>query len=95
VIHKILGSPRLSALNEDKKHLATKIDRCQNDLSYYQTQVGIDLIAKAKYLFQERDYQLRTDGRRIMAYHSHIIEENNEESIGISSMNIQQNTKCS
>ncbi|MBA0761239.1 hypothetical protein Gotri_023914, partial [Gossypium trilobum] len=77
----MLGSPRLSALNEDKEHLETIIDRCQNNLSYYQTYVGINLIAKAKYLLQERDYQLRTDGRRIMAYHYHIIEENNEESI--------------
>ncbi|MBA0779975.1 hypothetical protein Gotri_004135, partial [Gossypium trilobum] len=77
----MLRSPRLSVLNENKEHLATTIDRCQNDLSYYQTQVGIDLIAKAKYLLQERDYQLKTDGRRIMAYNSHIIEENNEESI--------------
>ncbi|MBA0785456.1 hypothetical protein Gotri_025935, partial [Gossypium trilobum] len=58
--------PRLSVLNEDKEHLATTIDRCQKDLSYYQIQTGIDLMAKAKYLFQERNYRLKTDGRRIM-----------------------------
>ncbi|MBA0644040.1 hypothetical protein Goklo_028258, partial [Gossypium klotzschianum] len=72
--------PRLSALNEDKKHLATTIDRCQKDLSYYQIQTGIDLIAKAKYFLQEINYQLRTDGRRIIAYYSRISDKD-EESI--------------
>ncbi|MFQ6652401.1 hypothetical protein Gotur_024287 [Gossypium turneri] len=43
---------------------------CHNDLSYYQTQARIDLIAKAKYLLQEKYYKLWTDGRRILAYHS-------------------------
>ncbi|MBA0770343.1 hypothetical protein Gotri_018994, partial [Gossypium trilobum] len=57
--------PRLSALNEDKEHLATTIDKCQKDLSYYQIQTEIDLMAKARYLLQERNYRLRTDGRRI------------------------------
>ncbi|MBA0645796.1 hypothetical protein Goklo_013847 [Gossypium klotzschianum] len=51
---------------------------CHNDLSYYQTQARIDLIAKAKYLLQEKDYKLWTDGRRILAYHS---EERDEESM--------------
>ncbi|MBA0645650.1 hypothetical protein Goklo_013717 [Gossypium klotzschianum] len=46
----MLGSPRLSALNENKKHLVKTIDKCQKDLCYYQTQTGIDLMAKAKYL---------------------------------------------
>ncbi|MBA0636389.1 hypothetical protein Godav_024464, partial [Gossypium davidsonii] len=54
---------------------------CHNDLSYYQTQAGIDLIAKAKYLLQEKDYRLWTYGRRILAYHSDIIEERDEESM--------------
>ncbi|MBA0610469.1 hypothetical protein Godav_011314, partial [Gossypium davidsonii] len=72
--------PRLSALNEDKEHLATIIDKCQKDLSYYQIQTRIDLMAKAKYLIQERNYRLRTDGRRIMAYYSRISDKD-EESI--------------
>ncbi|MBA0753016.1 hypothetical protein Gogos_021847, partial [Gossypium gossypioides] len=71
--------PRLSALNEDKERLAKIIDRCYNNPSYYQNQVGIDLIAKAKYLLQQKEYQFKTDGRRIMAYHSEIIEEKDEE----------------
>ncbi|MBA0618552.1 hypothetical protein Godav_027874 [Gossypium davidsonii] len=48
----MLGSPRLFALNEDKEHLASTIDKCQNNLSHYQTQAGIDLMAKAKYFLQ-------------------------------------------
>ncbi|MBA0723428.1 hypothetical protein Golax_004007, partial [Gossypium laxum] len=35
---------------------------------------------KAKYL-QEKDYRLWTDGRRILAYHSGIIEERDKESM--------------
>ncbi|MBA0754763.1 hypothetical protein Gogos_020492 [Gossypium gossypioides] len=54
----MIASPRLSAIKENKEHLAKTIDRCHNDLSYYQTQAGIDLIAKAKYLLQEKDYRL-------------------------------------
>ncbi|MBA0673172.1 hypothetical protein Goklo_029031 [Gossypium klotzschianum] len=61
----MIGSPRLSTVKEDKKRLATTIDRCHNDSDYHQTQVGIDLIAKAKYLFQQKDHQFWTDGRRI------------------------------
>ncbi|MBA0803433.1 hypothetical protein Gohar_013643 [Gossypium harknessii] len=74
----MLGIPRLSALNEDKEHLASAIDKCQNNLSHYQTQARIDLMAKAKYFLQQKDYKFRTDGRRILAYHSGIIEENDE-----------------
>ncbi|MBA0638389.1 hypothetical protein Godav_029447, partial [Gossypium davidsonii] len=51
---------------------------CHNDLDYYQTQAGIDLIAKTKYLLQQKDYRLWTDGRRILAYHS---KERDEESM--------------
>ncbi|MFQ6622251.1 hypothetical protein Gotur_003127 [Gossypium turneri] len=76
----MIGSPRLSALNEDKEHLTTTIDKCQKDLSYYQIQIGIDLMAKARCLLQERNYRLRTDGRRIMAYYSRISDKD-EESI--------------
>ncbi|MFQ6659096.1 hypothetical protein Gotur_028109 [Gossypium turneri] len=46
----MIGSPRLSTVKEDKEHLATTIDKCYNDPSYYQTQVGINLITKAQYL---------------------------------------------
>ncbi|MBA0670334.1 hypothetical protein Goklo_024469, partial [Gossypium klotzschianum] len=70
--------PRLSALNEDKEHLATTIDKCQKDFSYYQIQTGIDLMAKARYLLQERNYRLRTDGRRIMTYYSRISDKDVE-----------------
>ncbi|MBA0770483.1 hypothetical protein Gotri_019113 [Gossypium trilobum] len=38
-------------------------------------------MTKAKYFLQQKDYKFRTDGRRILAYHSGIIEENDEESI--------------
>ncbi|MBA0554309.1 hypothetical protein Golob_013422, partial [Gossypium lobatum] len=38
-------------------------------------------MAKAKYLLQQRDYKFRTDGRRLLAFHSGIVEENDEESI--------------
>ncbi|MFQ6620355.1 hypothetical protein Gotur_000423 [Gossypium turneri] len=76
----MIGSPRLSALNEDQEHLTKIIDKCQKDLSYYQIQTGIDLMAKARYFLQERNYQLRTDGRRIMAYYSRISDKD-EESI--------------
>ncbi|MBA0670467.1 hypothetical protein Goklo_023980, partial [Gossypium klotzschianum] len=75
----MLGSPRLSALNEDKERLAKTIDRCYNNPSYYQNQVWIDLVAKAKYLLQQKDYQFKTDGRRIMVNHSGIIEEKDEK----------------
>ncbi|MFQ6666573.1 hypothetical protein Gotur_032881 [Gossypium turneri] len=37
-------------------------------------------MAKARYLLQERNYRLRTDGRRIMAYYSRISDKD-EESI--------------
>ncbi|MFQ6668937.1 hypothetical protein Gotur_034382 [Gossypium turneri] len=77
----MLGSPRLSAVNEDKECLTKTIDRCKNNSSYYQIQAGIDLMAKAKFLLQQKDYQFRTDGRRILAYHSYLIKEKDDESI--------------
>ncbi|MFQ6637132.1 hypothetical protein Gotur_012598, partial [Gossypium turneri] len=79
-LYTMLDSPRLSALNEDKEHLAKTIDKCQKDPSYYQIQIGIDLMAKARYLLQEKNYYIRTDGRRIMAYYS-TISNKDEESI--------------
>ncbi|MFQ6622455.1 hypothetical protein Gotur_001560 [Gossypium turneri] len=74
----MLGSPRLSAVNEDNEYLVKTIDKCRDNSSYYQIQAGVDLMAKAKYLLQERNYQFRTDGRRILAYHSYLIEENDD-----------------
>ncbi|MFQ6651225.1 hypothetical protein Gotur_023177 [Gossypium turneri] len=74
----MIDSPRLSALNEKKEHLAKTIDKCQKDLSYYQIQIGIDLMAKARYLLQERHYYIRTDERRIMAYYSRIGDKDKE-----------------
>ncbi|MBA0756721.1 hypothetical protein Gogos_020079 [Gossypium gossypioides] len=74
----MLGSPRLFALNEDNEYLAKTIDKCQDNSSYYQIQAGIDLMTKAKYLLQQKNYQFRTDGRRILAYHSYLLEENDE-----------------
>ncbi|MFQ6659094.1 hypothetical protein Gotur_028112 [Gossypium turneri] len=77
----MIGSPRLSAVKEDKEHLTTTIDKCYNDPSYYQTQAGIDLITKAQYLLQQKDYQFWTDGRRILTYHTgNIQDERDEES---------------
>ncbi|MBA0810785.1 hypothetical protein Gohar_002744, partial [Gossypium harknessii] len=70
--------PRLKALNEDKEHLATTTDRCQQNFSYYQIQAAIDLMAKAKYLLQQKDYQFRIDGRRILAHHSYLIKEKDD-----------------
>ncbi|MBA0790489.1 hypothetical protein Gohar_015134 [Gossypium harknessii] len=78
----MLRNPRLSTLNEDKECLTKIIDKCQNNSSYYHIQVGIDLIAKAKYLLQQKDYQFRTDGRRVLAYHSYdFITEKDDEGI--------------
>ncbi|MFQ6664147.1 hypothetical protein Gotur_031353 [Gossypium turneri] len=37
-------------------------------------------MAKVRYLIQERNFRLRTDGRRIMAYYSRISDKD-EESI--------------
>nr|KJB78368.1 hypothetical protein B456_012G157400 [Gossypium raimondii] len=80
-IHTMLGNPRLSALSEDEECLTKIIDKYQNNSSYYQIQAGIDLMAKAKYLLQQKDYQFRTDGRRILAYHSYLIKEKDDEGI--------------
>ncbi|MFQ6652864.1 hypothetical protein Gotur_024537, partial [Gossypium turneri] len=43
----------------------------------------INLIAKAKYLLQQKDYKLWADGRRILTYHSlaYHSKERDEESI--------------
>ncbi|MFQ6634694.1 hypothetical protein Gotur_010391 [Gossypium turneri] len=66
----MLGNSRLSAIKEVKEHLAKNIDRCYNDPNYYQTQIGIDIVAAAQDLLQQEIYQLWTDGRRILAYYT-------------------------
>ncbi|MBA0871835.1 hypothetical protein Goshw_000185, partial [Gossypium schwendimanii] len=38
-------------------------------------------MAKAKYLLQQKDYQFKTDGRRILAYHSYLIKEKDDEGL--------------
>ncbi|MBA0860233.1 hypothetical protein Goshw_015500, partial [Gossypium schwendimanii] len=50
IIQRMIGSPKLSAVNEDKEHLIKNIDKCYKNFNYYQTQTGIDLMTKAKYL---------------------------------------------
>ncbi|MBA0756051.1 hypothetical protein Gogos_020648 [Gossypium gossypioides] len=64
----MIGSPRLSAVKEDREHFKKNIDKCYNDLTNYQTQTVIDLMSKAQYLLHQEIYQLWTDGRRILAY---------------------------
>ncbi|MBA0749949.1 hypothetical protein Gogos_003821 [Gossypium gossypioides] len=46
----MIGNLKLSTVKEDKQHLTKNIDKCYKNLSYYQTQTGIDLMTKAQYL---------------------------------------------
>ncbi|MBA0746597.1 hypothetical protein Gogos_009101, partial [Gossypium gossypioides] len=48
---------------EEKRHLTKNIDKCYNNLSYYQNQVGIYLMTKTQYLLQQKTYNFWTDGR--------------------------------
>ncbi|MFQ6622806.1 hypothetical protein Gotur_002287 [Gossypium turneri] len=57
----MIGNPKLSAVKEDKEHLTKNIDKCYKNLSYYQTQTRIDLMTKAQYLLQQKNYKLWTD----------------------------------
>ncbi|MFQ6636560.1 hypothetical protein Gotur_013085, partial [Gossypium turneri] len=68
VIQKIIGTPQLSTVNENKEHLAKTIYECYNNFDYYQIQPGIDLLSQARYLLHDEVYKLWTDGRRILAY---------------------------
>ncbi|MFQ6636373.1 hypothetical protein Gotur_013253 [Gossypium turneri] len=43
----MIGSPKLSAVKEDKEHLTKNIDKCYKNPSYYPTQTGIDLMIEA------------------------------------------------
>ncbi|MBA0675403.1 hypothetical protein Goari_016949 [Gossypium aridum] len=74
----MIGSPRLSAVKEDKEHLKKNIDKCYNNPRYYQTQTRIDL-TKAQYLLHQQIYKLWTDGRRILAYDTGNIQNDRDE----------------
>ncbi|MBA0851988.1 hypothetical protein Goshw_030113, partial [Gossypium schwendimanii] len=52
IIQRMIGSPKLPAVKEDKKHLTKNIDKCYKDSSYYKTQTGIDFMTNAQYLLQ-------------------------------------------
>ncbi|MBA0864005.1 hypothetical protein Goshw_028542 [Gossypium schwendimanii] len=75
----MIGSPKLSAVKEDKEHLTKNIDKCYKDPSYNQTQTGIDLMTKAQYLLQQEIYKLWTDERQILAYETGNIQNDRDE----------------
>ncbi|MBA0754488.1 hypothetical protein Gogos_021545 [Gossypium gossypioides] len=75
----MIGSPRLSAVKEDREHLKKNIDKCYNNPRYYQTQTEIDLMKKAQYLLHQQIYKLWTDGRRILAYDTGNIQNDRDE----------------
>ncbi|MBA0634720.1 hypothetical protein Godav_025051 [Gossypium davidsonii] len=78
----MIGTPQLSAVNEDKEHLSKTIDECYNNFDDYQVQTGLDLLSQAHYLLHDDVYKLWTDGRRILAFpNGNIQEERNEESV--------------
>ncbi|MBA0682059.1 hypothetical protein Goari_023811 [Gossypium aridum] len=54
----MIGGSNISAAIEEKKHLTKNIDKCYNNPSYYQIQVGIYLMTKAQYLLQQKTYSL-------------------------------------
>ncbi|KAG8475456.1 hypothetical protein CXB51_032214 [Gossypium anomalum] len=75
----MIGSPKLSAAKEDKEHLTKNIDKCYNNFSYYQTQAGIDLMTTAQHVLLHQSYRLLTDGRRIVADETGIIQNDRDE----------------
>ncbi|MFQ6622243.1 hypothetical protein Gotur_001990 [Gossypium turneri] len=78
----MIGTPQLSAVNEDKEHLSKTIDKCYNKFDHYQVQTGIDLLSQAHYLLYDDVYKLWTDGRRILAFpNGNIQEDRDEESV--------------
>ncbi|MFQ6671161.1 hypothetical protein Gotur_035777 [Gossypium turneri] len=78
----MVGTPQLSAVDEDKEHLSKTIDECYNKFENYQVQTGLKLLSQAYYLLHDEVYKLWTDGRRILAFpNGNIQEERNEESI--------------
>ncbi|MFQ6626272.1 hypothetical protein Gotur_004647, partial [Gossypium turneri] len=82
IIKKMIGTPQLSAVYEDKEHLSKTIDECYNKFENYQVQTGLELLSQAYYLLHDEVYKLWTDGRRILAFpNGNIQEERNEESV--------------
>ncbi|MFQ6631950.1 hypothetical protein Gotur_008655, partial [Gossypium turneri] len=78
----IIGTPQLSAVDEDKEHLSKTIDECYNKFENYQVQTGLELLSQAYYLLHDEVYKLWTDGKRILAFpNRNIHEERNGESV--------------
>ncbi|MFQ6668484.1 hypothetical protein Gotur_034113 [Gossypium turneri] len=78
----MIGTPQLSAVNEDKEHLSKTIDECYNKFDHYQVQTGIDLLSQAHYLLHDDVYKFWTDGRRILAFpNGNIQKDRDEESV--------------
>ncbi|MFQ6625930.1 hypothetical protein Gotur_005244 [Gossypium turneri] len=71
----MIETPQLSAISEDKEHLAKTIGECYNKFDHYQVQTGIDLLSQAYYLLHDDVYKLWTDGRRILAFPNRNIQE--------------------
>ncbi|MBA0741967.1 hypothetical protein Gogos_015084 [Gossypium gossypioides] len=78
----MIGTPQLSAVNENKEHLAKTIDECYNNFENDQIQIGIDLLSQARYPLHDEVYKLWTDGRRILVFpNGNIQEDRDEESL--------------
>ncbi|KAK5845810.1 hypothetical protein PVK06_002039 [Gossypium arboreum] len=75
----MIGSPKLSVVKENKEHLTKNIDKCYNNFTYYQIQIGIDLITIAQYVLQHQTYKLWTNGRRTVADDIRNIQKNRDE----------------
>ncbi|MFQ6654941.1 hypothetical protein Gotur_025708, partial [Gossypium turneri] len=82
IIKKMIGTPQVFAVNEDKEHLSKTIDECYNKFDHYQVQTGIYLLSQAHYLLHDDVYKFWTDGRRILAFpNGNIQEDRDEESV--------------
>ncbi|MBA0879733.1 hypothetical protein Goshw_008740 [Gossypium schwendimanii] len=75
----MIGTLKLSNVNENKEHLAKTINESYNNFDHYQIQLGIDLLSQACYLLHDEVYKLWTDGRRILAYPKGNIQEDKDE----------------
>ncbi|MBA0746340.1 hypothetical protein Gogos_008868 [Gossypium gossypioides] len=75
----MIGTPQLSAVNENKEYLRKTIDECYKNFDHYQVQTGIDLLSQARYLLHDDVFKLWTDGRRILAYPKGNIQEDRDE----------------
>ncbi|MFQ6653866.1 hypothetical protein Gotur_025063, partial [Gossypium turneri] len=79
ITKKMIGTPQLSAVKEDKEHLSKTIDKCYYKFDHYQVQTGIDLLSQAHYLLHDDVYKLWMDGRRILAFPNGNIQEGRDE----------------